>query len=151
MGLVYIMSGPPGSGKSYFARQSVMAASGPTLIVSADNFFISKNGSYQFDGSKLGKAHRYCLGEYLKGLQTGSFDLIVVDNTNLNAWEASPYVALAKLFGYKPEIIKIRTPLEVCLARQTHGVPPGKLRHMWKRAEKLKFPIMWYVKTISGV
>lgn len=53
---LYIMRGVPGSGKSTLANQ--LAEGDESRILSTDQFFM-KDGTYQFDGKMLGKAHEW--------------------------------------------------------------------------------------------
>ena len=51
---LFLLRGLPGSGKS------TLAESIGGIWVEADQYFINKEGEYQFDASKLKEAHKYC-------------------------------------------------------------------------------------------
>jgi len=81
-----IMRGLPGSGKS------TLAGSYGGLVFSTDDFFM-KDGIYQFDPSKIGEAHLWNQERTKQAVNTGN-PLVVVDNTNVCAWELRPYAEM---------------------------------------------------------
>lgn len=103
--IVYIMSGIPGSGKSWLA-------------------------------SKLINESKWN---------------IVVDNTNLSAWEISPYLNLALAYNHDVQILRVNTPLEICLERQTHGVPRKKMEEMLRRFNRKNVMPWWPIKEMDGI
>ena len=120
--MVTILSGIPGSGKSYLAAQ--MKADNPRLcVVSADKFFETR----AFDPSLLGVAHAACFAHFL--MMINSQD-VVVDNTNLHAWEISPYMLGAAAFGVPAKIVRVNCNLYTAMARQIHDVPSETVRQM---------------------
>lgn len=151
---VYIMSGIPGSGKTYEAGRlaaQIHADGEAGVIVSADHFWHKKwlvealgypeyNGipfnlvsdsniaaaldstNYNFDPSLISQSHHECFRAFVsRALDAAS--TIIVDNTNINAAEIAPYVLAGESYGYEVEIVRVETPLEVCLERNTHMVP----------------------------
>ena len=107
--VVIVMSGIPGSGKSYIAEK------------------------------------------LLREAKSEGHNLLVVDNTNLSAWEASPYIALANAYSnVTPKILRVDTPFHLCAKRQTHNVPLNNLRAMHERFLKPDFPPFWKVETVKG-
>lgn len=158
---VIVMSGIPGSGKSTWATNNYSKA----LYCSADNYFI-KDGLYDFDASKLSKAHNYCMKKFLESIdyleneqeseeefntrleQDGWDPIIVVDNTNLSKWEASPYIAVAKAKDFEIEVVRIISiNPDIAAGRNTHGVPYNKVLEMHNRMES--FPKYWNVRIIE--
>jgi len=165
---VYIMSGPPGSGKSHqaigFAK--VMHSEGEEgEIISADHFWspnlrdldgicfdeldepsiIEGLQQYEFDISKLSIAHQRCMRTFIYALQDavdeGTSRSLIVDNTNINAYEISPYYLISEAFGAKVEILRVETPLSVCIERNIHSVPKEKIEHMYQTfVEMLDIP-----------
>lgn len=115
-------------------------------IVSADDLFTQPDGRYTFDPKFLPLAHQRCFREFLHHLQhnpevsrvvimsgiPGSgksyhamrrpTDALVVDNTNLNAWEISPYVLAAEARGLPVAIIRVACAPTLAFERQRHGV-----------------------------
>lgn len=121
-----ILRGLPGSGKSHYRAGK--------SYVSADSYFEEENHdgstSYNFDAAKLGVAHASCFRDACEIVREGEDEELYIDNTNTSAVEMAPYVALAAAYGCEVEIILFDTPLEVCLERQTHGVPEKTMHHM---------------------
>jgi len=65
MSKVIIMIGPSGSGKSTAARAIRKSAYDAVVdIVSADNYWVSEGGKYDFNPSKLGFAHDFCKTQF---------------------------------------------------------------------------------------
>ncbi len=60
-------------------------------------------------------------------------DYLVVDNTNINAWEFSPYVAVAQALDIKVRIVHINVCLSEAIRRQTHGVPEQTVIQMFEK------------------
>jgi hypothetical protein len=126
-----ILRGVPGSGKTTLARHLAAArrprgARAPSLH-SADDFFETAAGGYQFDPARLEAAHGACFRgfvEALRGADMAAGGLVaVVHNTGGSAWEVEPYRAAAIAYGAAPLIVRLDVPLEVAFARQAHGVP----------------------------
>lgn len=138
---VIIMRGLPGSGKSTWTTQYY--SSGRT--VSADHYHM-KEGRYEFKQENIGLAHIQCLKQYLEVLNQKT-PLIVVDNTNLAAWEIAPYYRLAEVFGYEVEIVWLRCYVEKCVARNIHNVPRERIGWMADILENEKLP-MWWKQTV---
>lgn len=119
---VILLRGISGSGKSTWIKNNKPQAT----VVSADHLFIQSDGSYEFDQARLGEAHQKCFKAFIEALQKGS-ELIIVDNTNVTAWEMSPYIIGARAFGATVEILTIECDPEVAIARKD-WVPPQKVR-----------------------
>lgn len=91
--ILYIVRGIPGSGKT------TLANSLGSIVYSADDYFISDSGEYNFDYSKLGLAHQHCFNR-TKGAMKKHFPRIFVANTFTTEKEIQPYIDLAKEMGY---------------------------------------------------
>ncbi|KAJ3065819.1 NEDD4-binding protein 2 [Podochytrium sp. JEL0797] len=74
-------------------------------------------------------------------MELKSFDLIIIDNTNLQRWEAKPYVECAVRCGYRVEVREpttewwINKDANELFARGTHGVPLVAIQKMVERFE----------------
>lgn len=89
-----IMRGVSGSGKSTKARQ----VAGPTgAIFSTDDFF---GPNYDFDPAKIPEAHQWNQQRARQAMEQG-VSPVVIDNTNIPAYDAKPYVQMAQEFGYE--------------------------------------------------
>ena len=142
MKTVIIMRGISGAGKSTYAKNNFPNA----VVCSADTYFI-KDG---YDRSKIGEAHKQCFKEFMDAISILNADCIVIDNTNSQLWEMSPYIAVATFFGYNFEIIEVKQDPDICFARGLHGVPLKKIHDMAKRFQKC-FP-WWNSRVVeSGV
>lgn len=146
---VRVMRGLPGSGKSTRARKAQQEAEkqGQTAVIcSADDFFITRDGSYVFKPARLGEAHHQCLVKFIEALFAG-IDLVIVDNTNIRVPEFILYMKLAKIAGRMIEIdgAKHISVAEITMwhARCVHDVP---METMKKRAEQWEdVPTSWEV------
>lgn len=146
MGHVIIMRALPGSGKSTFAKQlatRVKSEGGTAVICSADDYFYELGGgTYQFDPSKIGDAHKQCFKKFIDAIQNKT-DLIIVDNTNLSTWEFSPYKTYAEAMDYTVEIKQVKTNPAESYKRQTHGVPQRAYEFMNDRFNNEWVPPWW--------
>lgn len=147
--MIMIMRGLPGSGKSTYIRENFPGAE----VCSADHFFM-EDGEYRFDPAKIGEAHGGCLRKYMKVLEahseSASAQTIVVDNTNTQAWEISPYIAIANAFGMEAEIVNFTVSVETAVERNIHGVPEHVIRAMNERLEKESIPPFWKQSFITA-
>jgi len=130
---VTILRGPSGSGKSTYAKNL-----DDVRIVSADDFFMKRNPEtnaleYQFDPTKLARAHNDCFRRFLIHLQQ-EVKHVVVDNTNIHAWEYDNYREVAAMMGYRVEIVIFQPTtlkeIKLCIRRTTHRVPAEIIMRM---------------------
>lgn len=92
MKTLYIVRGIPGSGKS------TLAASICDTVYSADMYFESADGDYDFDHKQLGKAHEWCRHMVENEMAFGGD--VAVANTFVKESEIKPYTDLAERYGY---------------------------------------------------
>jgi NEDD4-binding protein 2 len=146
MGQVIAMRAIPGSGKSTLAKQLIAKAKSEgktTLICSADDFFYQLgNGTYAFDRTRISEAHKYCFKKFIKAI-SDNIDLIIVDNTNLNAWEVSPYKTYAEAHDYTFGINEVVTNQAEAFKRQQHGVPEGAHARIAENFDNSDIPPWW--------
>lgn len=133
-GVLFLVRGLPGSGKSTFAKHIW----NDYAICEADQYFIDKETSeYKFDASKLREAHEWCRNQ----VETRMIDHqanpqyypeIVVSNTFTQEWEMQAYLDLAKKYGYRVTTLIVENRHG---NSNIHGVPDDKLEIMRNRFE----------------
>jgi predicted ABC-type ATPase len=146
---VIILSGVSGSGKSTWAKDK-------GVIFSADSFFMSFDGAYNFDPSKLQQAHEKCLRDFVEEARAMSpHDSpppdcgdapIIVDNTNTTVEEIAPYYAVAKAYGYEVELVTFHIDLGLAAERSRHGVSFNGIASQEARIKARKLPYFWEIK-----
>lgn len=158
---VIIMIGVSGSGKS----TAVAKMERSVLVCSAD-LYMTFEGVYRFDSSKLSQAHNSCIQQFITYMQMTWGDRydVVVDNTNCNYEHVATYYNIARAYGYPVEfrvtntcnMSRIEQYFDVCAKRNVHGVSAHtianqfyKMRNMlqnwnprWPRAAAPTAP--WY-------
>ncbi|XP_066135029.1 NEDD4-binding protein 2 isoform X1 [Saccopteryx bilineata] len=138
IGLVLVLlRGLPGSGKSFLAR--TLQEDNPSgVILSTDDYFYI-NGQYQFDVKYLGEAHEWNQNRAKEAFEK-KVSPIIIDNTNLQAWEMKPYVALSQKHKYKvlfrePDTWWKFKPKELA-RRNIHGVSKEKIARMLEHYQR---------------
>jgi len=132
MNILLVMQGQSGSGKSTLAEKFKIwfeALGHEVVICSTDDQF-KIDGVYKFDPTKLGAYHAINQKLATTNLEAGK--TVIVDNTNLQAWEGKPYVEAA---------VRLNIPVFFHRAEgnftNTHGVPEDKVSLMKTRLESL--------------
>jgi predicted kinase len=118
-----LLRGLPGSGKSTLAKLIC------NQHVEADMYFML-NGSYEFDPSALGRAHKWCQDRTEEWMKQGYN--VVVSNTFTQEWEMEAYYKLAEQYGYRVHSLVVENRHE---GVNEHGVPADKLEQMKQRFE----------------
>ncbi|XP_051020705.1 NEDD4-binding protein 2 [Acomys russatus] len=138
VGLVLVLlRGLPGSGKSFLAR--TLQEDNPSgVILSTDDYFYI-NGQYQFDVKYLGEAHEWNQNRAKEAFEK-KISPVIIDNTNLQAWEMKPYVALSQKHKYKvlfrePDTWWKFKPKELA-RRNIHGVSKEKIARMLEHYQR---------------
>jgi len=127
MPIMVIMQGHSGSGKSTLAK--VIAEVLDAKILSTDNFFMY-DGEYHFDPLLLSKAHKW--NQNLAQVEANLRQNVVIDNTNIRKWEASPYVKTGVDAGYTIKFVRATGNYQ-----NTHGVPDEVVQRMKDNMEDL--------------
>jgi len=130
-GILFLVRGLPGSGKTSFAS----AIWNDYAVCEADKFFYDKEGNYNFDSSKLKDAHAWCkeqvetkMIEHQNNQQY--YPEIAVSNTFTQEWEMEDYFKLAEKYGYKVVSLIIENRHG---GKNVHGVPDDKIEIMKNR------------------
>jgi len=104
-----LLRGLPGAGKSTLAESLVGGAGSEHF--EADQYFVDRDGNYNFDVKHLKYAHKWCKSEVEFAMEFGHRSFmgihepsplatIVVSNTFTQEWEMKPYFELAEKYGY---------------------------------------------------
>ena len=151
---VIITSGIPGSGKSSWIRRNTNPYM--TEVFSADDFFLDRNGRYSFDPAGISLAHCHCLksfSERLTVLCACEDDCcpvtLVVDNTNICAWEIAPYYSLATAYGAPVRVVRLLSEPSKAFRRNIHGVKREKVEQMAERMKTAELPEFWNIEVIT--
>lgn len=145
------------------------------MICSADDFFTIAEGVYNFDPKNLPLAHQACFLKFLGLLDKGNIDqvlilsgvpgsgkstwaktansprLLIVDNTNLSAWEISPYYLAAQAYGFPVRVNRFLVPEGEEVAtfnRQVHNVHFQAWGRMLSQFEKRDVLPWWEVQDL---
>lgn len=132
--MLVVLRGLPGSGKSTLARQLV-ADSKDGVILSADDFFVQPDGSYQYNAGSVEKAHVWCQ-ERCRVLMERGCSFVVVDNCNLSPADVVPYLLLAQKHSYETQLRSVDSDdehVDVLAKRNIHGVSAETIAEMAKK------------------
>ena len=120
-----VMRGLPGSGKSTLVSSITRLYPG-AVVCSADQYFMTEDGKYEFDASLLKFAHQQSQNKARDACEAGE-RLVVVDNTGVKRWELVNYFRMAQSFDYTVILLQPRTPwrfnVNQLAIKNTHGVP----------------------------
>jgi len=131
-GDLILLRGLPGSGKSTLGDVILYTNQLTNQdVLSADNFFIDKNGEYVFDGAKIKEAHNNCQQKCAERMKH-EFLKIVVANTITEEWEMKPYFEMADRYDYKVFSIVVENRHG---GINEHNVPEEVLTKMRERFE----------------
>lgn len=133
-----IMRGLPGSGKSTKARRLAEESGGDAVICSTDDFFVGDDGIYRFDGKRISAAHEWNQ-ERARTFMRAGCPLVIIDNTNTQAWEAREYCRAGRFHGYAVEFCEADTPwafdAPTLAQKNAHGCPQEAIERMAARWE----------------
>ncbi|XP_019353798.1 NEDD4-binding protein 2-like 1 isoform X2 [Alligator mississippiensis] len=107
------------------------------VILSTDDFF-TEDGIYQFDHRLLEEAHTWNQKRARKAMENRRSP-VIIDNTNIRAWEMKPYVIMALENGYEVTFREPETQwkfdVQKLARRNTHQVPREKIQRMKEQYE----------------
>ena len=129
-GELILLRGLPGSGKSTLAKIILQLPSNvEPEVLSADDFFETKEGIYNFDATKLKEAHNYCQFRCSERMRQQK-SRIVVANTFTEEWEMDEYFKMAERYNYRVHTVIVENRHGNI---NVHGVPEDKLQKMKDR------------------
>ncbi len=130
VGDLILLRGVPGSGKTTVGEVILRCVRGDNPdVLSADNFFMSDKGIYNFDGSRLKEAHNDCLLKCAERMKN-EFSRIVVANTFTEEWEMEKYFEIAERYKYRVHTLVVENRHG---NENVHGVPDEKVEQMRDR------------------
>ncbi|XP_059620850.1 trichohyalin [Phlebotomus argentipes] len=137
-----IFRGPPGSGKTYFAklikdREVEFGGSAPRIL-SIDDYYMTevdekmlcpetnkpievKKLIYTFEEGVEEQYMQYLLKSYRKTITDGYFDFIIVDCVNKDLGKYQDFVNFGKVNGFTVFTCEMILDAETCFQRNTHG------------------------------
>ena len=132
-GVLFLVRGLPGSGKTSFAS----AIWNDYAVCEADKFFYDKEGNYNFDPTKLKEAHAWCKNEVESKMiehqnNQQYYPEIAVSNTFTQEWEMEIYYEMAKRYNYRVHTLIVENRHG---SENIHDVPAEKIKQMKKRFE----------------
>ncbi|NWZ78107.1 N42L1 protein, partial [Poecile atricapillus] len=107
------------------------------VVLSTDDFFV-ENGVYVFEPDFLEDAHKWNQKRARKAMKNGKSP-VIIDNTNIHAWEMKPYVMMAHENRYEVTFQEPDTPwkfnVQELTRRNIHHVPREKIQRMKEQYE----------------
>lgn len=135
-----ILRGVSGSGKTSLATELVQRFSSTDsellkdscYAVAADDYFMNEDGQYKWSAEELHKAHEWCRGMVEDYMDLG-VNTIVVHNTCTSETELTPYLNLARDYGYTPIVLVVEKRHE---NKNIHNVPNEVLDRQARRLKE---------------
>jgi len=124
-----LLRGLPGSGKSTLAK--MLVGDKDYCHKEADQYFMDREGNYNFKPSKIKDAHAWCKME-IEFVMKYEHSPVVVSNTFTQEWEMDAYYELAAKYGYRVHSLIVENRHN---GVNEHGVPEDKLEQMKDRFE----------------
>lgn len=131
VGDLILLRGLPGSGKSTIGDIILFTTQNNQDVLSADNFFIDREGNYVFDATRLKEAHNDCQQKCAERMKM-QFSKIVVANTFTQEWEMETYFEMADRYRYRVHSLIVENRHG---GQNIHDVPEDKVVQMKNRFE----------------
>jgi predicted kinase len=131
VGDLILLRGLPGSGKSTIGDIILFTTQNNQDVLSADNFFIDRDGNYVFDATRLKEAHNDCQQKCAERMKM-QFSKIVIANTFTQEWEMEKYFEMADRYRYRVHSLVVENRHG---GQNIHDVPEDKLEQMKNRFE----------------
>jgi predicted kinase len=131
VGDLILLRGLPGSGKSTIGDIILFTGQNNQDVLSADNFFIDRDGNYNFDATRLKEAHNDCQQKCAERMKM-QFSKIVIANTFTQEWEMEKYFEMADRYRYRVHSLIVENRHG---SQNIHEVPEDKMEQMKNRFE----------------
>lgn len=137
-----IVRGLPGSGKTTFAKQ--VAANNDYHHYEADDFFMTPEGQYVYEASRIKDAHFWCQKKVEETMAKS--EPVIVSNTFVKNWEMEPYFVLAEKYKYRITIYETKGDYG-----SIHSVPTEAIERMRKNWESVNLNNPVLFQTLKDV
>ncbi|GMT18350.1 hypothetical protein PFISCL1PPCAC_9647, partial [Pristionchus fissidentatus] len=113
--VLILMRGPPGSGKTHLANELVLCRTvdeedtRKPVVLSTDRFFMTPNGRYAFDNTRLDEFHKKNQND-AKAAMENNQSPVIIDNTNMQVANMKTYISHAIKSCYEIYILEPTTP-----------------------------------------
>lgn len=128
------------------------------FVFEADQYFTRRDGVYDFDPSRLNKAHKDCQLRADTFMRQNPNSDLAVANTFTEEWEAAFYLRRAKYFGFSTVVVEPATlwawNIDELVKRNEHNVPRRAIERMAERYDRT--PERWQnvdsvIRTFPGI
>lgn len=148
------MQGVPGSGKSTVAQMLKLSLIGEVAVGkghivdvdsvsvrSTDDYRYGECGHYIHDPLRNAELHKRTQREVADDMREG-VPVIIVDNTNIERWQATPYISLAGMYDYEVNVVRVDPGLREAKKRNAtrsieRRVPDHVIEEMYAKMESL--------------
>lgn len=146
---LWILQGVPGSGKStvgdmlliHFEDQRIDNPALSAIRLSTDDYRYGECGHYFYDPVENLKFHSATQRAAADEMRGGT-NYIIIDNTNIFKAHAYPYIALAEMYGYEVNVLRVDPGLATSKKRNAtrpieRRVPNDVIERMHAAMEQL--------------
>ena len=121
-----IMIGLPGSGKSTYAKNIIIANPDCSSSYHSTDDFFMVDGKYCWSAALLGPYHMRNVSDFKQSCEVGT-NIVICDNTNLKTADRKKYIKIAEDAGYNVMCIQMHgkvteEQIDLFAARNSHGV-----------------------------
>lgn len=130
-----LIRGLPGSGKTTEAKRLVQEGEAFTFV-EADDYWIRKDGTYDFNPKLIKNAHEFCF-KTLEDWMLNYNKTVIVSNTFTQIWEMQRYLDFAEKHGFEVEVRRCTEKYQ-----NVHNVPEATIQKMKDRFEDYKGEVL---------
>jgi hypothetical protein len=137
-GTVTIVRGVPGSGKRHYVYDQERGQTGRFGVCDWNDFFTDEEGNHQFDGTQITQAEFHSHMAFLSFVKREVSRIYVIGYFP-KLWNYEPYLEMAKLNGYKVNVVELKCEnleqLRHFNKRSIHKVPFAKSKKCFESWE----------------